>query len=179
MYNYNIHNVYSDSQNVHTSSIQKSIKESINNILKDEYKVEEKDLHEYIHKLECYPNLLEYFDNKEIHSELLINFYELFVKVLGRIIKSEHKEELFKRLNEEMLDGHCKCFTGRISRLVNVLVGYYDDVFIKISDNEHISSIILKILDGNEINDDNIIIIRKELQEVGYGDDIIDEWIKN
>ena len=135
-------------------------------------------MHECINKLECYPNLLEYFDNKEIHSELLINFYELFVKVLGRIIYSEHKEELFKRLNEEMLDGHCKCFTGRISRLVNVLVGYYDDVFIKISDNEHISSIILKILDGTEMNDDHRVIIRKELLEVGYTDNIIDEWIK-
>ena len=114
-----------------------------------------------------------------IFWEQRINFYELFVKVLGRIINSEHKNELFKRLNEEMLDGHCsKCFTGRISRLVNVLVGYYDDVFIEISDNEHISSIILKILDGNEMTDDHRILIKKELQEVGYDDDIIDEWIK-
>jgi hypothetical protein len=175
--NYNNHNIYSDTQNVHSSSIQRSVKNSINNIMKDIFTIEEKDLHEYIMHLECYPNLLEYFDNREYHSELLITFYELFIKVFGRIINSEHKDELFKRLNEEMLDSECKCYTGRISRLVNVLSGYYDDVNIRISDNEHISSIILKIIDGNEMNDDYRIIIKKELKEVGYSDDIIDNWI--
>ena len=33
----NNHNLYNDGQNIHTSSIQESIKESIMNLLKDEY----------------------------------------------------------------------------------------------------------------------------------------------
>ena len=76
-----------------------------------------------------------------------------------------------------MLDSSCKCYTGRISRLVNVLVGYYDDVHIRISDTEHISSIILKILDGNEIDDTYKIIIRKELNNAGYDDNIVNKWL--
>ena len=35
--NINNHNLYNDGQNVHTSSVQQSIKESIINLLKDTY----------------------------------------------------------------------------------------------------------------------------------------------
>ena len=54
--------------------------------------------------------------------------------------------EIQKRLNEEMQESECKCFTGRISRLVNCLSGYSDKVKIKISENEEISNIISIIM---------------------------------
>ena len=41
---------------------------------------------------------------------------------------SENKNELIERLNQEMQDAECMCFTGRLSRLINVLVGYYSDI---------------------------------------------------
>jgi len=37
-----------------------------------------------------------------------------------------------------MDDGICKCFTGRLSRLVNSLSGYSEKVSIKISSAEEI-----------------------------------------
>jgi hypothetical protein len=50
--------------------------------------------------------------------------------VWERIKKNEYKEEIKKVLNEEIMDAECKYFTGRITRIVNVLNGYYKDVEI-------------------------------------------------
>ena len=36
-------------------------------------------------------------------------------------------------LNQEMEDSLCHCLTGRFSRLINVLNGYFDDIIIYIS----------------------------------------------
>ena len=44
-----------------------------------------------------------------------------------------------------MKSADCKCFTGRITRLVNCLLSFDDDVVIKISDNEQISNVLLAI----------------------------------
>ena len=44
-----------------------------------------------------------------------------------------------------MNDSVCKCFTGRMSRLINCLNGFDDLVEIKISDKEQIGNIIVTI----------------------------------
>ena len=49
------------------------------------------------------------------------------------------------RLNEEMIDSECKCFTGRISRLINCLVGFYEDIEIRVDDNEQKNMITKRI----------------------------------
>ncbi len=49
--------------------------------------------------------------------------------VFNRIEINEHKDEIKCILNTEMLDFVCKCFTGHMSRLVN----------IQIADNKQIS----------------------------------------
>jgi hypothetical protein len=99
--------------------------------------------------------------------------------VYGRIIGSESQEDLWKRLNEELSESDCKCYTGRLSRLVNVLNGYYLDIRIMISDSEQISNIIISIkkrlLDEKEIKDECI----KELKERGYDEELIGLWVDN
>ena len=59
--------------------------------------------------------------------------------------------EIQKILNEEMQESECKCFTGRISRLVNCLSGYSDKLEIKISENEEISNIISIIMNKEDL----------------------------
>jgi hypothetical protein len=50
---------------------------------------------------------------------------------------------LIENLNNLILhDSVCKCFTGRISRLINCLNGFDELVNIKIAGNEQISQII-------------------------------------
>lgn len=39
-------------------------------------------------------------------------------------------------------------FTNRLTRLVNCLMGFYDDIVIGISNSERISAIILSIMNG-------------------------------
>ena len=92
----------------------------------------------------------------------------------------EKQVEAKKRINEEIMDGLCMCFTGRISRLINSLSGYSEKVSIKISENEEIGNIISNILNKNKNEQRELIIekIKKELLERKYTEEIINEWIE-
>ncbi len=98
------------------------------------------------------------------------------------IVIKNHKdsEEIKKILNTELSDSICKCFTGRLSRLVNTLNGFDERIIIKISDNDSIGNIIVIIIAKNK--DKNITeqkaICKVELLSRGYATDIIDEWIE-
>lgn len=187
---YNHTGLYADSQNVHTSSIQESIKKSLFNLLNDPYSAtKEKVVQEiidcpYVKKKEL---LIGYInDDKETHSVLYCTFFDAFVKVWGRIIgcsEEDVRRELFKRLDEEMSDGMCKCFTGRLSRIVNVLNGFFDDIEVHISSNEQIANVILVLRERHGLRTDDDMgedlkeTIRKELAERGYEADIIETWL--
>ena len=89
----------------------------------------------------------------------------------------ENQKSILEILNQEMEDSICKCFTGRISRLVNCLSGFSDKVSIKISTNEEISNIIItlqkKIKDIEELKK----AIKDEMTERGYDETTINEWV--
>ena len=80
-----------------------------------------------------------------VHSVLNITFKELFVAVINRIEQNDHKEEIKKVLNVEMHESLCKCFTGRMSRLINCLNEFNNLVSITISSAEQISNVIILI----------------------------------
>uniref|UniRef100_A0A6C0E8W5 Uncharacterized protein n=1 Tax=viral metagenome TaxID=1070528 RepID=A0A6C0E8W5_9ZZZZ len=180
MKNYNNHGIFNDSQNVHSSSIQESVKKSIDNLMKDPFTCDKEFIIETLltSKLECISSLLSYLDDEAYHSTLLLTFYEVFVKVFGRISNSPHKVELMIRLDEEMMESECKCFTGRITRLLNVLNGFYEDIQITISNNERISAIILSTLDGQEMSDELREICRAKLKDIGIEDEEIEIWLR-
>jgi Leucine-rich repeat (LRR) protein len=175
--------IYGDSQNVHNSHIVKSIKQSIYNIISESKEtnidlilkdiINDKILNETTKQ-----QLVEYCQDKTIHSILNLTFDEILCSV-WKII-SEHKEsnEIKKILNEEMKDSMCKCFTGRLSRLVNCLNGFDSRVSIKINDKEQILNIIIKI--RNKYLDDiskQKEEAAKELLERGYDKNTINEYI--
>jgi len=133
--------IYYDTQSVHNHSIQEGVSKSINyitsiqpSIQMDQLKdliINNQYLDEHVKRL-----LFEYIDNKEVHTILNITFEELLLSVYNFIEKNENKEELYKIMNEEIIEANCKCFTGRISRLINVLNGYDEHIEIHIADNE-------------------------------------------
>jgi len=51
--------------------------------------------------------------------------------------------EIFKILNQEILDTNCRCFTGRMNHVINCLNGFSPLVVINIKDGEQIGNIIL------------------------------------
>jgi len=113
---------------------------------------------------------------------LNITFKELFIAVVIEMDKlsPDLQIEIQKRLNEEMQDSECKCFTGRISRLVNCLSGYSDKVRIQISENEEISNILTVIMSKREMKTIDILKeeVRVALKERGYVDEKIREWLE-
>jgi len=179
--------IYADTQSVHNHSIQEGVSNSINYItsIKPSIQIEQlkelifnnQYLNEHVKRL-----LFEYIDNKEVHTILNITFEELLLSVYDFIEKNENKEELYKIMNDEISESNCKCFTGRISRLINVLNGYDEHIEIHIADNEQIGNIIILIKNELGENYDEIEFkkrIHEELTMRQYSEDVINEWLDN
>ena len=174
--------VYADTQSVHNHNIQECIRKGIEYIssIKPSLTFEEMKediLNNVILEEQCKNLLFEYCECKDVHSLLNITFEELLLTTYSLILNNENKDEIFKVMNDEMKDSQCKCFTGRMSRLVNCLNGFDSNISINISDNEQISTIIIltreRFDDIKKIKEE----VRREMKERGYNEDIINEWI--
>ena len=175
--------VYKDTQSVHNSGIQASITASIHNIISipPVFTLEQvfsSILSDEILTPQTKEALVEYSKDKSVHSLLNLTFSELLLAVWNRILSFDENlsKEIKNTLNTEMSDALCKCFTGRISRLVNCLNGYDELVKITISDNEQIGTII-SIAKAQTTNvDDHKKLVVKRLTELGYPENVITEW---
>jgi hypothetical protein len=127
--------------------------------------------------------LIEYLEDTSVHTVLNITFGELILYVFNKIQINEHKDEIKKILNSEMHESVCKCFTGRISRLINCLNGFDELVNIKIARNEQISQIISLIQNKLKKEGNYSVELHKEqvsnfLKELDYDINIINKWVK-
>jgi hypothetical protein len=179
--------IYNDNENIHNHSIQESLFNSILNIINQNFNIhnetiinnimEDKILTEETKKL-----LIEYCDNKDLHTRTQLTFEELLFNVWTLINSLDTRDEIKSILNIEINDSICKCFTGRISRLVNCLNGFTDLVKINIADNQQIGNII-KIIKEQLENKNNYSIekhkelVKQELIERKFSSEIIEEWI--
>ena len=125
---------------------------------------------------------MEYKNSKDIYSALNITFEELLLYVFNRIEINEHKDEIKRVLNTEMTDSVCKCFTGRMSRLINCLNGFDPLVNIEIAGNEQIAQVIEVIRVGLERENKyekelHKELVREELRERKYDENVIEEWV--
>jgi len=180
--------VYNDGQNIHNHSIQQSINTSISKIMINPLKTNEalimnEILTDDILTSKTKELLIEYSNNPDYHSVLFITFKELLLYVWELIQENKNKDEIKNILNNEILDTECKCFTGRLTRLLNSLNGFNDLIEIKISDNQQIGNIIVLMKNELELKNDYTIekhkqLVMDELRERGYDDNIIHEWIE-
>jgi hypothetical protein len=142
--------IYDDAQNVHDSHIVECVKKSIYNIMSETKRKISIDetlnsvLGDTILEDKIKEQIVEYCQDETIHSLLNLTFGEVFCYVWGVIMEHEKCNEIKKILNIEMKDSICKCFTGRLSRLINCLNGFDERVSIKISDNQEILNVIIK-----------------------------------
>jgi Leucine-rich repeat (LRR) protein len=176
----NIQSLYENKENIHSSSIQQSIKDSIYNLLKQVKNGNKINyLDDKILTVQTKEALIEYSKDNEIHSQLECTFEEVLQAVLLEInnLPNDLQIEVKKRLNEEINDSICKCFVGRLTRLVNSLSGYSDKVSIKISSAEEIGNIISIMKDKYDNIEDVKFNVEKELFERGYEKKVIHEWI--
>ena len=174
--------VYNDKQNIHNHHIQNSFRNSLSNILKDKQlldlqTIKQQILENNILTEQTKREILNYCDDDDMHTRLLITYSDLLIYVWSRIIFSDYKDEILRVLNQEINDGLCMCFTGRLTRLLNTLVGFYDDIELQISDSEQITNIIMalknKFTNEEELKD----AVKKELLDRQYSESIINEWL--
>jgi hypothetical protein len=178
--------IYNDNQNVHNHSIQEGIKSSLENILNIPKTINKDKLIQNIINSNISEKsirlLLEYCQDTSIHTVLEINFEEALLHILEFINLqcSEHKDEIYSIIDTEIQDSECKCFTGRISRLINCLNGFTDKVQVTIPDNMAISNIIV-MLKQNYSGDNEEELkeeVKKALLERGYDEQIINTYIE-
>jgi len=162
--------IYNNSENVHSTSIQNGLKNSLKKL-------------NYENK--CYINFIEdpnikneiekNVKEKIVFQPCYLTYGDIFNAVMHRIINSEHKNEMLKILNEEVKNSKDLCFIGKITRLVNTLSGFFEDISIGISSSEQIENIIINCLKKN-INVEETFI--KEMRERNYDDNIINFYLK-
>jgi Leucine-rich repeat (LRR) protein len=178
-------NVYTDTQNVHNHHIQESIRNSIRQVMSiqptitnlSDFIIQDGDLSELTKSL-----LLGYMDDETVHSTLDVSFSELLLNVLSLVESNEHRKEIKTILNQEMNDAQCKCYTGRMSRLVNCLNGYTDCVQIQISDAEQIGYVVQLVRHDLETSNEYSVdrhkeLVRLELLDRHYSESVITEWV--
>jgi hypothetical protein len=175
--------IYTDSQSVHRSSVTNSVKKSIENLMNDKSSLEKERviaiiLENDILSENIKSRIVQYIEDREelIHS--MITFEDLLIKVISRIISHSDPNELFRILNDQMIESECMCLTGRMSRLVSVLDGFFEDIRIEISCSEMISSIILQITFIPGTIEEHKELAMKKLLESGFKLEEIESWVE-
>jgi len=189
----NHQNIYGDKQSIHNSTIQASFRKALNNLMRDIIMIDNNMYELVLNQItqdtvlteKAKSQLVEYSENTDVHIELHVNFKEILCFVWNRILCSsvEEGDEIKKILSQEMDDADCMCFTGRITRLVNSLNGFFPDITIEINSTEQIGNImeiIRKRLKAEnrysvEIFKDEV---SKALTERQYELSVIEEWLE-
>jgi Leucine-rich repeat (LRR) protein len=177
-----IRHIYSDAQNVHNSEINRSITRSLHLIMEQKLEISEDHMMDEIINDSILSKpvknaLIEYVKISDVHSVLNVTFSEALQTVWQIIRSHELSEEIKRILNQEIEDSYCKCFTGRLSRLINCLNGFDPRVTVKISDQQEIANIIISIRQKYQKIDEQIDMVMRELVERGYDKQTIDEWL--
>jgi hypothetical protein len=144
--------------------------------------------------------LYQFCQNKTVHSLCFVTYEQVLEKVWERMMRHEKKDEIMQRLKQEVKDskrmfdrqsGGTSCFTGKLTRLVNCLVHYYDDIQMNISDNDQINAKIIAAkevvlrenqvadLFSNELIDKWYNLAYSYLQEINIPDDDIKAWLSH
>ena len=139
-------------------------------------------IHDSILNDKCKQLLFEYCDIKDVHSKTQLTFEELLCNVWTLINSLNHSNEIKYILNDDIHNNECKCFTARISTLINCLNGFTNLVNINIDENEQIGNIIIMIKKKLELENNYSIekhkeLAIKELKERDFNEEIIKEWI--
>lgn len=152
--------IYTNMQNVHDISVTKQVIDTLRNLIKQT--TTERNSEEVYHSITDINK--HYKGDEDRGTEDLLKKREAVIETFQRIIidtsryeglpmseimmlvwekiaTSENRLELEKRLVDEMYEMHKTCSTGHLSRLINVLSGFYDDIQpVKISYKEQLRS---------------------------------------
>ena len=180
-------NITDDQQNVHNNSLQKSINNSIQNIIKDKLDItfdEMKfEITTSVKLSKQVKDLVEIFcKNNELHLLFNINYIDLLLSVWNIIRKHKNKDDILEIFEIEILESSDKCFTGKFGRLINVLNGFDERIQIVIDEKTHIGNVISNIQMKLEKEENYSVEKHKELSKIkliedGINLEMIETWI--
>ena len=148
------HNIFKNKQNVHNIHIEKSIQEIVDKLCdyhpKDKKTYNFNEVKDSILKLinddekdqkeKVEGSLIRISLDRALYGNSNMTLSNILLKVWTYIQDSPFKEDLGKRLLEELYESNNKCSTGFCGRLVNTLSGYDDNMSIRISFEDQIYS---------------------------------------
>lgn len=168
--------VYSDSQNVHNSKVNKSVLRSAKNLYNmfkhilepevDNCNEEVRDRNLGRHKDDCLEQIQREFIQRHVkHSNLIRSSFKHIKTSVGTfgidislqdtllalylwIQEHENKKELELRLIEELQEMKNMCSTGHLARLVNVMQGFTDNenLLVRIDNKDQYNAVIKQYL---------------------------------
>lgn len=137
--------------------------------------------------------IIQYCANTDVHSGANVTFDTVFKKIWERVTNPDKfqklwidgvrpdPEEMKARLKQEILESAGQCYTGRLSRIVNSLMGFYSDINIHIGSADQINARINQVL--AKYSDSDIETqkekIRESLREIDVEESRIEEWVSN
>jgi hypothetical protein len=182
-YKGDVQTVYTDSQNVHDTSVNASVLRASVELIR-EFPAEEFDYREVLARLSTVrpdaTSVIEtVMDRIEIDTSTFrcardnaegsdaFSLHHLFSSLWHYTQTHKHREDLEIRMIEEMISMANYCTTGHLSRLINVLQGFdeADRFAVRISDTSQINSVIIHHLNTQIMNAD------EKVQEAMMEDD--------
>lgn len=181
--------VINNSQNVHETNIRKEVANAINILIKDICLISDKDALEDFAKNSS-KNDSDFIKNLcEINSVCSITgitFLKLFKYFWNRVSHSKYKEDIIKTfIKDDIPEMRIVCFIGRISRVINCLSGYFQDIVISIPLNEQIQMKYNLVVKEFKIYKNNPFLynvlcyykLKDLLEELELDKNKINEWI--
>jgi predicted house-cleaning noncanonical NTP pyrophosphatase (MazG superfamily) len=120
-----------DSQSVHRASVQTAMEASLNKLRAVPLPEGMDALEEYLvidNELNPYTLIHDYTTLTISLTSGPVSYGNTFNHLWSYIRSHEHKEELVKRLTEELGDSLDVCANGKLARLLNVVEGYMEGV---------------------------------------------------
>ncbi len=185
--NYGTHGIYNDRESVHNHNIQNGVRNAVSYILSNIPTICEEELVVLIKKNTILSTLskgiiLNFLNINEIHCVFGITFKKIFLHVFSMILNHKYSSDILKILDNDMIEARYKCFTGRVSRLVNCLSGFDENIMIGISETEQIANVIImfknKLEQKNQYDVDTMKkLVTKELISRNINQELINIWI--
>jgi hypothetical protein len=156
--------IYTDNQNVHNTEVNNSVleaaKELVANynppnllsfdytLIKDLPDTQKTKIESSLHRITTDPSIFK-------HGTTL---FSIFQSLLNFISQHEHKDELNKRLVDELTDMSGLCATGCMARLINVMQGFEmkPELKIKVKMDDEVYAKIKHIIDTAMQEDENM-----------------------
>ena len=171
------HNIFKNSQNVHNQAVEESVEKMIEFISTfiprtvSPYTFEKaKDELTELIKLEPDDDKRTILENamiritidRAIYGRFNLSLANIIAKMWTYIQDSSYREELQKRLLEELIDSNNKCSSGYVSRILNSLSGF-GDISLQISFEDQIISVLETRLNAEIMIDENSDTILDEM----------------